>query len=462
MKKSQGLLSIGHRAIAGITLYGVVLHSANAQQPPDVVQSDGNYNTAMGTDALFDLSAGGGVGDDNTASGAFALYGNTSGFYNTALGSNALNKNKTGYYNTASGAYALNQNATGFYNTADGSLALELNVLGTFNTGIGTFALSNNNANDNTAVGYSALTGNVSGIQNTAVGSNALAANGGNDNTALGFSALLDNVTGIRNVAVGAGALYTNTSSYNTATGDGALYSNGGGSENTATGYSALLHNTSGSNNVAVGYQAGINLTTGSNDVDIANAGIAGEGGTIRIGTSGSQSRTFVAGIENSHLTGAAVYVSSSGQLGVLASSERYKSDIQSLGGVTDKLQKLRPVSFHLRSEPDGAVQYGLIAEEVDKVFPELVIRDDQGQIQGVRYDELAPMLLAVVQRQKTALETARQKIDAQARKIAEFGVKVAQVVELKAQVEEIQRSNSRIEAGLAHFHTPDAQVARR
>ena len=139
-----------------------------------------------------------------------------------------------------------------------------------------------------------------------------------------------------------------------------------------------------------------------------------------------------------SHLTGSAVYVSASGQLGVLASSERYKTEIASMGGSTQKLHELRPVSFHLKSDPKGALQYGLIAEEVNEVFPELVIRDDAGTIQGVRYDELAPMLLSEMQKQE-------RKIDAQAGEISE----------LKQQLAGIQ-------AALATFQPKDQLVAQR
>jgi hypothetical protein len=128
---------------------------------------------------------------------------------------------------------------------------------------------------------------------------------------------------------------------------------------------------------------------------------VAIESGKIRIGTPGTHTATYIAGIESAKITGAAVYVTSSGQLGVLASSERYKTAIAPMGADTEKLQLLQPVSFHLKSDPKGAVQYGLVAEEVAKVYPELVIRDAGGTIQGVRYDELAPMLLNEVQKQQ-------------------------------------------------------------
>jgi len=131
----------------------------------------------------------------------------------------------------------------------------------------------------------------------------------------------------------------------------------------------------------------------------------------IRIGTENTQTAAYIAGISGAQVTGAAVYVTSSGRLGVQASSERYKTAIAAMGAHTDRLQELRPVSFHLKSDPDGALQYGLIAEEVDKVYPELVIRDQSGKIQGVHYEELAPMLLNEVQRQQAAIVELRKQV---------------------------------------------------
>jgi hypothetical protein len=186
------------------------------------------------------------------------------------------------------------------------------------------------------------------------------------------------------------------------------MYGNTAGSNNNAQGYLALENNTTGNYNIAIGRYAGINLTTGDNNIDIGNPGVAGEGGVIRIGSAASA--TYIDGITNSTITGAAVYVTSSGRLGVLASSELYKTQISSMGS-TAKLAQLRPVSFHLKSEPNGAVQYGLIAEEVDKVYPELVIHDAAGKIQGVRYDELAPILLSEVQQQAAEIRDLKQRL---------------------------------------------------
>jgi hypothetical protein len=204
-----------------------------------------------------------------------------------------------------------------------------------------------------------------------------------------------------------------------------ALFENTTGAQNSAVGYGALYSNTSGGYNAALGFFAGSNLTTGSNNVDINNRGVAGESGVIRIGTQGTQMKAFMAGIYGTSVSGNAVVVSSSGQLGVTVSSERYKTGIASMNSNSEKLQQLRPVTFRLKTDPKGVLQYGLIAEEVDRVYPELVIRDETGRIDGVRYDELAPMLLKEAQRQ-------RQMMAAQAAEIRSLKQQVAELKDLK------------------------------
>ena len=279
------------------------------------------------------------------------------------------------------------------------------------NTAVGANALSQNSAADNTASGYSALYSNSTGTSNSAIGFESLYANStGNQNTASGFRALYRN-TADDNSALGFAALLDNTiGERNSALGSQALYRSGG-TGNDAVGYQALYANTTGNYNVAIGYQAGYYQTTGSDNIYIGNVGVAGENGTIRVGTANQQSGAFIAGIENTKLTGSAAYVTAGGQLGVLASSERYKTAIEPMGANTEKLQRLRPVSFHLKTDPIGAVQYGLIAEEVAKVYPELVTRDENGRIDGVRYDELAPMLLNEVQKQAAEIREPKQLV---------------------------------------------------
>jgi trimeric autotransporter adhesin len=178
-----------------------------------------------------------------------------------------------------------------------------------------------------------------------------------------------------------------------------------------ATGTDALYSNTTGSTNIAVGYKAGYNLTTGSNNIDIGSPGVAAESGIIRIGTitgtTSTQSAAYVAGIYGvkTGTAGTAVFIDSSGQLGTVSSSRRYKEDVQPMEDVSERLFKLRPVKFrYKKADTSGQkpIQYGLIAEEVAAVYPELVVRDaTTGRVDGVRYDELAPLLLNELQKQK-------------------------------------------------------------
>jgi len=241
--------------------------------------------------------------------------------------------------------------------------------------------------------------------------------------------AMYSSTTGTLNDAVGNFSLYFNTTgNNNNAVGYAAMYHNTTGSNNNAQGFYALRNNTTGSNNIAIGQYAGNNLTTGGSNIDIGSQGVAAESGVIRIGSSASQVATYIAGISSAKVTGSAIYVTSAGQLGVLASSERFKTAIEPMGSNTAKLERLRPVTFHLKTDPKGALQYGLIAEEVAKVYPELVIRNEAGRIDGVRYDELAPILLNEVQQ-------LQQKIAAQDQHSAAQDVKIIQLMEKLAEM---------------------------
>ena len=227
-----------------------------------------------------------------------------------------------------------------------------------------------------------------------------------NSNTSAGANALKDNTGGANNTAFGANALFSNTTGKgNAAQGVNAMNSNTTGIRNLAVGNNALFGNTTGGYNVALGFQAGYNVTTGSYNIEIGTEGSASDNNTIQIGVQGTQTLTKIAGISGTLVTGSAVYVNSSGQLGVETSSERYKTDITPMPELSERLQQLQPVTFHYKTDPKGVRQYGLIAEQVDQVYPELVIRDGTGQIQGVRYEELAPMLLSEVQSQRRVLE---------------------------------------------------------
>jgi hypothetical protein len=267
--------------------------------------------------------------------------------------------------------------------------ALREGFTGSYNTATGANALYENEGAGNTADGFSALYGNTTGSANTACGEYALNKNStGSNNAATGASALQFNISGNYNTADGVEALYwNNTGSYSTATGFGALFESTG-SGNTAVGMDALLANT-GSNNIGLGFQAGKNLTGGKNNVDIGNAGLAAESNTIRIGSQLTQTATYIAGIAGVGITGGTdVVVNSSGLLGIVMSSARYKHDIRNMGGASIKLMELRPVTFRYNSDPTGTLQYGLVAEEVAKVYPELVVYGSKGQVRnGTLFD---------------------------------------------------------------------------
>ena len=324
----------------------------------------------------------GGYLNNNTAEGFDALLSLTSGLDNTAIGTDALERNQTGSFNTATGAGALVENTIGLDNTA-----------------IGFEALFSNTSNNNTAAGSSALLNNTTGFDNTAAGANALLENTiGANNTANGFQALNRNTTGNFNTANGVEALFSNTTGFdNTANGVEALNNNTTGANNTANGVQALNNNTTGGNNIALGHLAGQNLTTGSNNIDIGNVGVAAEANTIRIGTEGTQTATFIAGINGATVpTGVAVIIDSSGHLGTTRSSARFKEAIKPMDKASEAILALEPVTFRYKHEldPDGIPQFGLIAEQVEKINPDLVARDEKGQVYTVRYDAVNAMLL--------------------------------------------------------------------
>ena len=383
----------------------------------------GAQNTNFGTGALPSASA-----SDlyDSAFGFDALNSPTSGTYNTALGADALFSNTTGLDNTASGANALENNTTGFENAASGAFALENNTTGFENTASGAGALLNNNAGDNnTASGFLTLHANTIGDNNTASGANALTGNTtGSGNTAAGVNALLNNTTGNANTASGGLALAGNTTgSNNTASGFQALFNNAAGNNNTAVGYNALLNST-GNHNIALGFNAGANLTSGDKNIDLGNPGAAAESATIRIGKEGIQTAAYMAGISGSLVTGEAVMVSNTGQLGVVLSSARYKRDIHDMGQSSDNLMKLRPVTFRYKADPAGTLQYGLVAEEVAKLYPELVTRGIDGRVQSVRYTVLTAMLLNELQKQagenrKLAAAVAELKTNQDSQRVA-------------------------------------------
>jgi len=354
-----------------------------------------------------------GFGTDNTFLGTNAGNLTMTGQRNTATGASALLNNGAGNNNTAMGFQALLGNTFGGGNTAVGQHALLINTIGADNTAMGNNALANNTGDFNTAVGASALANNT-GATNTAVGHSALNANtSGADNTATGAAALSNNDTGVNNTATGRSALNANTSGFhNTATGDSALSINASGTDNTATGYHALFNSTGGFN-IALGSLAGLNLTTGSGNIDIGNPGVAAEAATIRIGT--MQTATFVAGISGVTTGGAAsaVLIDASGQLGTVSSSRRVKEEIADMAASTAPLLQLRPVSFRYLAQGDGGLrQYGLIAEEVAEVLPDLVVYDKAGEPQTVRYHLLPAMLLNELQKQHRTISELKTRVE--------------------------------------------------
>ena len=331
--------------------------------PPDGGYANGN--TALGQDALFNLSIG---GVQNTALGFEALWSETNGDNNTATGYKSLHSNTTGSANTATGVWALTANTTGSANTATGIWALTSNTTG----------------ENNTATGLQALYSNTSGTYNTATGSAALFENDtGSNNTAEGFFALISNTTG---------------------------------SNNTAQGYFALSSNMTGNGNISLGVSSGTNLTTGDNNIDIGNAGVAGEAGIIRIGTAGTQTATFIAGIREAPLASGvavAVGITADGQLGVKASSARFKEGIKPMDKTSEAIFSLQPVTFRYKKafDPQALPQFGLVAEQVAKVSPDLVARDAEGKPFTVRYDEVNAMLLNEFLKEHHTVQELKEEI---------------------------------------------------
>ena len=433
--------------------------------------STGFANTAVGAlslessvDASFNTGVGAGTlalntGNDNTAVGAAALLLNTTGEDNTAVGVDALLNNSIGEANTAIGESALLSNTTGASNTATGALALLANTTGESNTANGDNALAGNTTGSlNTASGVAALVGNTTGSENTATGISALAGNTtGNENTATGVAALIRNTDGSFNTATGLSALHDNTvGSSNTADGDHALFGNIGGNGNTAIGSGALSSIGTGNSNVAVGENAGDNLSgSDSNNIDIgANVdGVSGESNTIRIGNT-DITDTFIKGISGTTVaSGAAVLVAANGHLGTATSSKRFKEEIKPMDKASEALFSLNPVIFRYKKEidPAGTSQFGLVAEDVEKVNSDLVVRDESGIISTVRYDQVDAMLLNEFLKQHKAFLEEQRKVQqleaALAREKDDFQSQIArQEKQIAALASGLQKVGARLE----------------
>jgi hypothetical protein len=361
--------------------------------------------------ARADHTHAAGPSASSTRVGDGALVANGPGQFNTALGASALAATAAGGSNTGVGYHALFANTTGDANTALGGQALAANTTGLRNTaaGYGALAFSSGFQSDNTAIGYSAATNG--GTRNTALGAGALAVGNGatsDHNTGLGYNALRT-ADGSSNVAVGAESLEALTA----------------GDNNAALGASALSNLTSGSGNLAVGRSAGLSLTSGSNNVYVGSPGAVSETGVIRIGGA-IHTALFAQGIRGVTTglnNGLAVVIDGAGQLGTVSSSRRTKADIADLDlSVASGLQRLRPVQFRYRQAfADGStpLQYGLIAEEVQAVLPELVALDDAGEPASVKYHVLPALLVAEVQRLERERAELTRTVEALAHELA-------------------------------------------
>jgi trimeric autotransporter adhesin len=369
----------------------IIGSKAQAVSPPP----DGGYpgfNTAEGSNALQNLTTGG----YNTALGYFSLRAVGRGAFNTAVGAGTLLAN-TADGNTATGAAALLLNTSGFQNTATGAFAL----------------LYNSTGQSNTANGFDALFNNTEG----------------SGNTANGVAALFSNTTGGGNTAVGAGALFSNiTDAANTAVGVNALSANVAGSNNTAVGTNALLDLGNGYNNIALGDSAGGALQQGNNNILIGNFGDVELFNSIFIGREGVHNFTVIAGIYGQPTqNGLPVYIDANHRLGTTTSSRRFKQDVKPMDKASDSLLALRPVTFRYNKaiDPAGRRQFGLVAEDVEKVSPDLVVCDKKGKPYAVRYDQVNAMLLneflkehRQVQEQKTTIAQLKSAMAQQQKQV--------------------------------------------
>jgi trimeric autotransporter adhesin len=386
---------------------------------------DGGYpggNTAEGHLALGSLT----TGAYNTALGVFSLLSLTDGNFNTGVGAGTLLAN-TGDENTATGAGALFSNTTGSSNTANGAFALFSNTEGADNTAVGAAALLNNTTGgDNTAIGQSALLSNEVSFLNTAVGSRALSDNTfGSSNTAIGADALHHNTTGNLNTAIGQFTLSSNeTGAANTAIGQAALQNNVG-HQNTAVGAGALPNNTIGHDNIALGFLAGNGVVEASNVICI---------GAEVSGADVSDSCYIGNIFDVTAVAGSAVFVSSDNKLGTITSSKRFKEEINPMDKASEALLSLKPVTFRYNKEidPAGRSHFGLVAEDVEKVSPDLVVRDKEGKPYSVRYDQVNAMLLneflkahRKIEEQGTMIAQQQKQIEALAAGLQKVGAQL-------------------------------------
>ena len=281
------------------------------------------------------------------------------------------------------------------------------------------------------------------GGNNTAIGNNALLSNTiGNFNTAIGGGALVSNTDGGANTATGALALFSNiTGGSNTAIGFAALQHNTV-SNNTAIGFGALNNNDTGTNNTAIGAGAGSSITVGTDNISIGNgvSGVAGESDTIRIGDNlpagPGDSACYIGGIQNQIVAPASavtVQIDIFGKLGTLVSSKRFKHDIKPMDKSSEAILALKPVTFHYKSDAKNTPCFGLIAEEVAAVDPDLMVRDKKGEISSVRYDAVNAMLLNEFLKEHGTVQELKKEIATLTATVKE---QAAQIQKVSAQIE--------------------------
>ncbi len=337
-------------------------------------------------------------------------------------------------FTTAEGCNALKSLTTGAVNTGVGWYSLFSNSTGNFNTGVGGATLVSNTGDENTAVGAGALLSNTTGTLNTAVGAFALFTNAdGSDNNAVGNRALFTNVNGTFNNAHGRSALSANDGSENNAFGDLSMENNTSGRSNTAIGDDALRNNVDGSFNVAVGDEAGTGL--GPSVSNCIAIGAPGDGPFANL-----DNTCFIGSIYNEPVSDPGsqvpVYVDQFNNVGVVnTSSRRFKHDIQPMDKASETLYRLKPVTFKLNSDWKGMKQYGLIAEEVAEVDPQLVVHGKSGDVTAVHYEQINNMLLNEFLKEHKKVEELQATV-AQQQKGME--VLTAQLKEQAAQIEKV------------------------
>jgi hypothetical protein len=389
-----------------------------------------NFTTAEGCDALNFLTTGSG----NTAIGWRSLFLNSDASFNTAVGGGALALNNADS-NTAVGAAALLLNTTGTENVAIGTDALVFNDSGSFNNAVGVLALFNNvDGIANNAFGDSALNANIHGGANTAIGDLALA---NNDSTGNG--------AGISNTAVGASALFENTDDgLNNAVGDQALADNTTGSGNQAIGVFALANNTTGGSNIAIGTLSGVNVTTANNVICIGDFVV---GDNVDNGC-------YIGNIWGASGGDQAVYVNASGKLGAQVSSRRFKDDIKPMEQASEVIYDLKPVTFRYKREiePSRPLGFGLIAEDVEKVDPDLVARDKEGKPYSVRYDQVNAMLLNEFLKEHQTVQELKSAALKQE----------AMIVRQQKQIEALMAGLQKVSAQLEASHVTQTVVSTR